>query len=114
MTEFPNNKVYDTLNYIEQSVYNLAALVFLNEERDLLAISSYLGLIIVYDLEQKKVILKIKLNNVFLYNLIKWNDNYLLVLDSLNKKLFNFNIKYNEFKQEDDIQIPELQLNRFI
>ena len=65
-------------------------------------------------LEQKKIMLKIMIDNVFLYNFIKWNDNYLFVLDCSNKKIINFNIKDNEFRQEDDIQLPELYFDRFI
>jgi len=114
MTEFPNNKVYDTLNTGEKYPYNLGGLVFKNEERDFLAISSSFGLITIYDLEQKKIMLKILFGKAFLYNIIKWNDNYLFALDSLNKQIINFNIKDNDFKQEDEIQLPELYIDRFI
>ena len=114
MTEFPNNKVYDTFNSSDKYPYNLSALVFTSGERDLLAVSATFGLITIYDLEQKKIMLKIMIDNVFLYNFIKWNDNYLFVLDCSNKKIINFNIKDNEFRQEDDIQLPELYFDRFI
>ena len=114
MTEFPNNIVYDILNSDEKYQYNISGLVFTNEERNLLAVSATYGLIIIYDLEQKKIMLKIMIDNVFLYNFIKWNDNYLFVLDSLNKKIINFNIKDNEFKHEDEIELPELYYDRFI
>ena len=114
MTEFPNNIVYDILNSDEKYPYNLSGLVFTNEERNLLAVSATFGLITIYDLEQKKIMLKIMIDNVFLYNFIKWNDNYLFVLDCSNKKIINFNIKDNEFKQEDEIELPELNHDRFI
>ena len=114
MTEFPNNKIYDTLNSDENYPYNYSGLVFTNEERDLLAVSVIIGLITIYNLEQKKIMLKIIIKNAFLYNFIKWNDNYLFVLDSSKKKIINFNIKDNEFRQEDDIQLPELNYDKFI
>ena len=114
MTEFPNNIVYDIWNSDEKYPYNLSGLVFTNRERNLLAISATYGLITIYDLEEKIIILKIIIDDVFLYNFIKWNDNYLFVLDSLNKKIINFNIKDNEFKQEDEIELPELYFDRFI
>ena len=114
MTEFPNNKNYDTLNSDDKYPHNLSGLVFTNGERDLLAVSATFGLITIYDLEQKKIMLKIIIDNVFLYNFIKWDDNYLFVLDCSNKKIISFNIKDNEFKQEDEIQLPELYYDKFI
>ena len=114
MTEFPNNKTFDSFNSIERCSYNLGALVFRSGDRDLLAISSSNGLIIIYDLEQKKIMLKIIFNKVDIGNFIKWNDNYLFILDSLNEKLIIFNIKNNEFKQENEISLPDTKLNKFI
>ena len=115
MHEFPNNKIYDTFNIIEKHSYNSGLLVLTSGERDLLAISSSNALIIIYDLNQKKIMLKIIFDNhVSLGNFVKWNDNYLFVFDSINDRIINFNIKNFEFKQEDEISLPNTKLNRFI
>jgi len=112
MSEFPNNKIYDIFNTNEKYSYNSGLLVLESEEKNLLAISSSKGLIIIYDLDQKKIILKIIFdNNVSLGNCIKWNDNCLFVFDSLNERLINFNIKDFEFKQDDEIPLPGTKLN---
>jgi len=115
MYEFPNNKIYDTFNTIEKHSYNSDLLVLASGERDILAISSSMGLIIIYDLNQKKIMLKIIFeNHVSLGNFIKWNDNYLFVFDSINERIINFNIKNFEFKNEDEISLPHTKLNKFI
>ena len=58
--------------------------------------------------------LKIILENVFLYTFVKWKDNYLFILDANNKQIIVFDIKDNDFKIKKEISCPEMYFCRFI
>ena len=71
ISEFRANETYDIFNSDDKHPYNLSGFVYTNEKKDYLAVSSTYGLIQIYDLENKKIILKIKFEDVFLYNFVK-------------------------------------------
>ena len=93
INEFPNNEIYDTFKSDERYPYNLGGIVFKNKERDLLAVSATYGLIQIYDLQYKEVFIKIILKDAFLYSFVKWNDNYLLLIDRLNNSILILDMK---------------------
>ena len=114
ITEFPNNQTYDTIFTTDKYPYNMGGTVYKNKEREFLATSSSYGLIQIYELELKIIMLKIKLEDVHLYSFIKWNDNYLLILDTSNKKIIVFDITDNAFKVKNEILCQEMYYDRFI
>ena len=113
ISEFPNNEIYHSFTSDEEHSYNYGGIVFKNKRRDLLAVSAAYGLIQIYNLEYKEVFIKLELENVFLYSIVKWNDNYLLINDCLNKSIIILDIK-DSFQVKNKIECPEMYFDRFI
>ena len=113
INEFPNNEIYHSFNSDEKHPYNMGGIVFKNKGRDLLAVSATYGLIQIYDLEYKEVFIKLELEKTFLYSFVKWNDNYLLINDCLNKSILLLDMK-DSFQVKKRIECPEMYFDRFI
>lgn len=97
----------------EKHPYNLGGMVFENNGKDYVITSATYGLIKVIDLEGKKEILNNTLDDVFLYSFVRWNDQYILVNDCLQRRILVLDMK-DGFKIKSKVLCPEMQFDRFI
>ena len=113
ISEFPNNETYHSFNSDDKHPYNMGGIVIKNKGKDFLVVSSSYGLVQIYHLEYKEVFIKLDLENTFLYSFVKWNDNYLLLNDCLNKTILVLDTN-DSFQVKKKIECPELNNDRFI
>lgn len=93
--------------------YNLAALVFKSKGKDLLITSATYGLIKIIDLQEKKEIRSFQFEDVFFYIFVKWNEQYLLLNDCLQRRILVLDIEDN-YKIVSKVLCPEMYFDRFI
>ena len=108
-----NKKTDYSIQTDEKHPYNLGGMVFKNKDKHLLITSATYGLIKVIDLQQKKEIQSIQLEDVFLYSFIKWNEHYILVNDCLQRRILILDMQDN-FKIKSKVLCPEMYFDRFI
>ena len=113
ITQFPINKTYFEIKTDEKYMYNSGSLVFKIKDQDMLAISACSGLIIIFDLIQKNIVKKIEMENVHFYSFIKWNENYLLLNDTRNRKIIVIDLN-NDYKIVRKIYLPEMDMDVFM
>ena len=113
ITEFQMNHTYFSFQSDEKNPHNLGAIVFKNNNRDLLAVSSSYGLVQILDLATKIIVKKITFEKVHLYSFVKWNDKYLLLNDSLQRKIYVLDMK-NDYEIKSRVLCPEMNFDRFI
>ena len=113
ITQFPSKKVYYMYQAEKKYIYNSGGLVFKNGERDLLAVSSSAGLILIIDLILKNVVKKIEIENAHIFSFIKWNQKYLL-LNNIRKSEIIIIDMNNDFKIVGKNYIPEMQMGFFM
>ena len=113
ITQFPRNKTYLSIDTGEEYMYNSGGLIFKVEDKDILAVSSCSGLILIIDLVLKNVLKKIEIKDVHIFSFIKWNENYLLVNDMRNRKLIIMDIK-KDYKIVSKNYLPEMQIPVFM
>jgi len=94
----------------EKHPYNLGGMVYKHKDKDYLITSATYGLIKVIDLELKKEIHSIVLEDVFFYSFVKWNEQYILLNDCLQRRILILDMdddykikKQNEIKFKDKI-----------
>lgn len=93
--------------------YNLGGMVFKSKGKNYLITSATYGLIKVIDLEQKKEIFSLTLEDVFLYSFVRWNDQYILLNDCLQRRILVLDMEDN-FKIKSKVLCPEMYFDRFI
>jgi WD40 repeat protein len=71
-----------------------------------LLIASNFGLIIIYDLINKKIFQEIKILNAYLINVIKWNENIFITINA-NKKTILL-IDANNNKVINSVEVKEI------
>jgi len=113
ITKFPSNKTYLKIKTEEKYMYNSGGLVFKSQNKDMLAVSSCSGLILIIDLINKNIVKKIEIENVHIFSFIKWNENYLLVNDMRNRQIIILDIK-KEYKIVSKNFIPEMEFDAFM
>ena len=92
--EFANNKIVIN-NLLEDKLYSeliqqpeddhYSGFIKNKDNKDYLYSSSYNGYINIWDLYNKNIFKIINTNNCILYNIIEWNDKYIMVADRDNK-----------------------------
>ena len=97
----------------EKHPYNLGGMVFKNKGKDYLITSATYGLIKVIDLEQKKEIYSQALEDVFFYSFIRWNDQYILLNDCLQRRILVLDMEDN-YTIKSKVLCPEMYFDRFI
>ena len=110
------NKNLNTSYHIatdEKHPYNLGGMVFKNKDKDLLITSATYGLIKVIDLQEKKEIRSIQLEDVFLYSFVRWNDQYILVNDTLQRRILVLDMT-EDYAIKSKVLCPEFYFDRFI
>ena len=104
-----NHTVFDSNNEINY----LGAMVFEKEGKNLLITSSTSGSIKVFDLDTKTEAYNQKYEGVFFYSFVKWNDEYILLMDSFEKKIFVIDINDN-YKVKSKVLCPKMHFERFM
>ena len=113
ITQFPRNQTYLIINTEEKYKYNSGGLVFNIKDKDILAVSSCSGLVLIIDLIEKNTVKKIEMNDVHLFSFIKWNENYLILNDMRNRKLIVIDIK-RDYKIVSKNYLPEMEIDSFM
>lgn len=113
ISEFPANNTYHFFKTDEKHPYNLAGIVFKNNNKDILAVSASYGLIQILDLATKTIIKSFGIENVHLYSFVKWNDDYLLINDCLQRRILVLDIK-KDYKVRSKVLCPQMHFDRFI
>ena len=97
----------------EQYANNLCAMVFKKGDQDLLITSATRGLIKVIDLKKRQEIYSKDYKDVFFYNFIRWNDQYILLYEAMQRRVLVLDA-YNEYKIVSKVLCPEMYYDRFI
>lgn len=97
----------------EKYANNLCAMVFKKGDKDLLITSATRGLIKVIDLKDKKEIYSKEYADVFFYNFIRWNDQYILLYEAMQRRILVLDV-YNEYKIVSKVLCPEMYYDRFL
>ena len=115
ISQFPSNKTYYSFNDddIEPIKYYSGGIVYKINDKDFLAISACSGIILIFDLAEKKFEKKIEIKGVHLFSFIKWNENYLMVMDTRNKKIIIMDM-INNYKIVSRNYLPELGIGAFM
>ena len=100
--EFANNKIVIN-NLLEDELYSelmqqsedshFSGFIKNKDNKDYLFSSSFNGYINIWDLYKKNIFKIIETNNCILYNIIEWNDKYIIVADCGNKSFKIINIE---------------------
>jgi hypothetical protein len=88
-------------------------MVFKNNGKDLLITSATYGLIKIIDLQEKKELYSYTYEDVFLYSFVRWNDQYILVNDTLQRRILVLDMT-DEYKIKSKVLCPEFFFDRFI
>ena len=97
----------------EKYANNLCGLVFKKGNKDLLITSATRGLIKIIDLKEKKEIYTKEYTDVFFYNFVRWNDQYMLLYEALQRRVLVLDMD-NEYKIVSKVLLPEMYFDRFI
>ena len=92
--------------------HNLAGMVFQKEGKNYLITSSTYGLIKVIDLDKKTEVQNIFFEEVFFYSFVKWNDQYILLNDCLQRRILVIDINDN-FNIKSKVLCPKMFFDRF-
>ena len=112
ISQYPSDTNY-SFKIDEKYPYNLAAMVYTLDDKDLLITSATYGLIQIIDLKAKAKIKEIQLKDVFIYSFVKWNDDYILVNDCLQKSILVLEPK-DDYKIKSRVLCPTMYFDRFI
>lgn len=113
ITQFPSDTTYYSIHQNPIKYYS-GCIIYQLKEKDYLAISSCSGSIIIFDLEEKNIVKNFDISGgVHLFSFIKWNENYLMVIDTRNKKLIIMNMD-NNYKIVSRNYLPELGIGVYM
>ena len=93
--------------------YNLGGMVFEKEEKNFLITSATYGLIKLIDLDEKKEVFTRTFEDVFLYSFVRWNDQYILINDCMQRRILVLDMK-DDYKIKSKVLCPEMYFDRFI
>ena len=97
----------------EEQNINMGGLVYNFKGKDYFISSSTFGGILIIDLETMEQVGEMKIFDQFnFYNIIKWNERYLLILDSQNQRIAVMDL--NDYKIKNKIACPELYHPRYM
>ena len=74
-------------------------MVFEKEEKNFLITSATYGLIKLIDLDEKKEVFTRTFEDVFLYSFVRWNDQYILINDCLQRRILVLDMKDDSYLQ---------------
>ena len=97
----------------EKYANNLCGMVFKKGGKDLLITSATRGLIEIIDLKERKELQKIEHSDVFFYNFVRWNDQYILLYEAMQRRILVLDTD-NNYKVVSKVLCPEMYYDRFI
>ena len=106
INELQTKELYASINTSENYPNNISSLIYNKSYKDLLLIASNFGLIIIYDLINKKIFQEIKISNAYLINVIKWNENIFITINANKKSILL--IDANNNKVINSVEIKEI------
>ena len=106
INEYQNKEKYDEFITSNEYPNNISSLVYIKNNNNFLLICSNFGLIIIYDLLNKNIFKEIKIENAYLINVIKWNENYFVTIDANKKSIIL--IDMNCYKIINLVKIKEI------
>ena len=108
-----NNSFMKEFTTTGRQPYNLGGLVYNFHGKNYFMSSSTFGGILIINLETMEQVGELKIFNGFnFYNIIKWNERYILILDSANKRIAVMDL--NDYKIKNKLAFPELNCPRYI
>ena len=112
ITQFPSNNTYFSI-FQNPIKYYSGSIIYKKNEKDYLAISSCSGTILILDLLEKNIVKNFDITGVHLFSFIKWNENYLMVIDTRNKKIIIMDMS-NNYKIVSKNYLPELGIGVYM
>ena len=97
----------------EKYANNLCGMVYKKGDKDLLITSATRGLIEIIDLKERKELQKIEHLDVFFYNFVRWNDQYILLYEAMQRRILVLDTD-NNYKVVSKVLCPEMYYDRFI
>ena len=97
----------------EKYANNLCGMVYKKGDKDLLITSATRGLIEIIDLKERKELQKIEHSDVFFYNFVRWNDQYILLYEAMQRRILVLDTD-NNYKVVSKVLCPEMYYDRFI
>ena len=97
----------------EKYANNLCGMVYKKGGKDLLITSATRGLIEIIDLKERKELQKIEHSDVFFYNFVRWNDQYILLYEAMQRRILVLDTD-NNYKVVSKVLCPEMYYDRFI
>lgn len=115
------DETYAKLDTEKDGLYNMGGMIFKQKEikdgnpseEDFLIVTATYGIVNVFNLNKKQNVHNFKLDQAHLYNVLRWNENYFIILNSFPQKLEIIDSK-NNFKVLSEIHCPEFQYERYI
>ena len=106
INEFESKEIYSVIDTSDEYSYNNSSLVYSKNDEDFLLICSSFGLLIFYNLINKNIIKTIRIKKAHLINLVKWNQNIFITINT-NKKVI-YLIDSNENSLINSMEIKEI------
>ena len=97
----------------EKYANNLCGMVYKKGDKDLLITSATRGLIKIIDLKERKEIHSYEHQDVFFYNFVRWNDQYILLYEAMQRRILVLDSD-NNYKIVSKVLCPEMYYDRFI
>jgi hypothetical protein len=97
----------------EKYANNLCGMVYKKGDKDLLITSATRGLIKIIDLKERKEIHSYEHSDVFFYNFVRWNDQYILLYEAMQRRILVLDSD-NNYKVVSKVLCPEMYYDRFI
>ena len=97
----------------EKYANNLCGMVYKKGDKDLLITLATRGLIEIIDLKERKELQKIEHSDVFFYNFVRWNDQYILLYEAMQRRILVLDTD-NNYKVVSKVLCPEMYYDRFI
>ena len=97
----------------EKYANNLCGMVYKKGDKDLLITSATRGLIKIIDLKERKEIDSYEHPDVFFYNFVRWNDQYILIYEAMQRRILVLDSD-NKYKVVSKVLCPEMYYDRFI
>ena len=97
----------------EKYANNLCGMVYKKGDKDLLITSATRGLIKIIDLKKREEIHSYEHKDVFFYNFVRWNDQYILLYEAMQRRILVLDSD-NNYKIVSKVLCPEMYYDRFI
>ena len=101
----------------EKYANNLCGMVYKKNGQDLLIVSATRGLLTFIDLKKRTEVkipnVKSEYKEVFFYNFVRWNEQYILLYEAMQRRILVLDTD-NEYKIVSKVLCPEMYYDRFI